>query len=38
MSRFVRRFLIIGIAISITLAGGTIGFHLIDHYPVFDAF
>jgi voltage-gated potassium channel len=38
MNRFVRRFLIIGIAISITLAGGTIGFHLIDHYPVFDAF
>ncbi|HXK05678.1 MAG TPA: potassium channel protein [Verrucomicrobiae bacterium] len=38
MNRFARRFLIIGIALAFTLATGTVGFHLIDHYPLFDAF
>ncbi|HTS60460.1 MAG TPA: potassium channel protein [Candidatus Acidoferrales bacterium] len=38
MNRFARRFLIIGTAILVTLTIGTAGFHLIDHYPLFDAF
>src|SRR3954465_5647328 len=33
-----RRLLLIPLAIATTLAMGTIGFSLIEHYPVFDAF
>ncbi|MGD0298837.1 MAG: potassium channel protein [Bryobacteraceae bacterium] len=38
MERFRKRFILIGSAILITQLGGTLGFVLIDHYPVFDAF
>jgi len=38
MEHLPRRLAIIAIAIVATLAFGTIGFVLIDHYPVFDAF
>lgn len=38
MSRLARRFLLIVLAIGFTLAIGTAGFTIIDHYPPFDAF
>src|ERR1700757_4052922 len=38
MGRLARRFFLTLIAIASTLAIGTIGFTVIDHYPVFDAF
>lgn len=38
MDHVARRLAIIAIAVAITLAGGTLGFALIEHYPVFDAF
>src|SRR5215470_10777472 len=38
MSRLARRFLLLSSALLATLAIGTIGFTLIDHYPPFDAF
>jgi len=38
MLRFRKRLLLIVIAVLLILAGGTLGFVLIDHYPVFDAF
>ena len=38
MSRFRRRLFFICLAIATTLAIGTVGFTLIEHYPVFDAF
>lgn len=38
MDRLRRRLAIIAIAMVITLGGGTMGFVLIEHYPVFDAF
>ncbi len=38
MDHLPRRLAFIAIALTLTLAGGTIGFVLIEHYPVFDAF
>ncbi len=38
MNRIVRRFIYLLAAVGITLATGTAGFILIDHYPPFDAF
>jgi voltage-gated potassium channel len=38
MSRLTRRLLIIVLALISTLAIGTVGFTVIEHYPVFDAF
>ena len=38
MSRLARRFLLTLLAIVFTLAVGTVGFTVIDHYPPFDAF
>jgi voltage-gated potassium channel len=38
MAHLPRRLAIIAIAILATLAFGTVGFVVIDHYPVFDAF
>jgi voltage-gated potassium channel len=38
MGHLPRRLAYIAIALIVTLAGGTIGFALIDHYPLFDAF
>src|SRR5436305_4811685 len=38
MSRFARRFRLTLLAILSTLAIGTVGFTVIDHFPVFDAF
>jgi voltage-gated potassium channel len=38
MERFRKRFILIASALLITQFGGTLGFILIDHYPVFDAF
>jgi voltage-gated potassium channel len=38
MERFRKRFILIAGALLIIQAGGTLGFLLIDHYPVFDAF
>src|SRR5690348_4474236 len=38
MSRLTRRFLLIGLALGATLLIGTVGFTVIDHFPVFDAF
>jgi voltage-gated potassium channel len=38
MSRLTRRLLLILLAIGTTLTIGTVGFTVIEHYPVFDAF
>jgi voltage-gated potassium channel len=38
MSRLARRLILIGLSLAATLSIGTVGFTLIDHYPVFDAF
>ena len=38
MDHLPRRLAFITIAILATLAFGTVGFVVIDHYPVFDAF
>jgi len=38
MNRIVRRFVYLLAAVGVTLATGTMGFVLIDHYPPFDAF
>ncbi len=38
MAHLPRRLALIAIALTLTLAGGTLGFVLIEHYPVFDAF
>src|SRR5689334_633045 len=38
MNRLARRFLILAAALLVTLGTGTLGFRLIDHYPLFDAF
>ncbi len=38
MDHLPRRLAIIAFAMALTLAGGTTGFVLIEHYPVFDAF
>src|SRR5882724_3364925 len=38
MGHLKRRLAIIAIAMVATLGGGTAGFVLIEHYPVFDAF
>ena len=38
MGHLRRRLILIAVALSLVLAGGTIGFMLIEHYPVFDAF
>jgi len=38
MSRLARRFVLLGSLVTASLAIGTIGFTVIDHYPVFDAF
>src|SRR5580658_10295933 len=38
MDHLPRRLTLIAIAVALTLAGGTVGFVLIEHYPVFDAF
>jgi len=38
MNQFARRFLILAAALLATLITGTVGFALIDHFPVFDAF
>lgn len=38
MLRFRRRLILIVIALLLILAGGTLGFVLIEHYPPFDAF
>src|SRR3984885_5992033 len=38
MDHLPRRLAFIAIALVLTLAGGTLGFVLIEHYPVFDAF
>lgn len=38
MAHLPRRLAFIAIALALTLAGGTLGFVLIEHYPVFDAF
>jgi voltage-gated potassium channel len=38
MNRLARRFIILGVALVATLVIGTVGFSVIDHYPVFDAF
>jgi len=38
MDHLPRRLAIIVLAMTLVLAGGTAGFVLIDHYPVFDAF
>ena len=38
MDHLPRRLALIAIALAMTLAGGTAGFVLIEHYPVFDAF
>src|ERR1700681_2998613 len=38
MDHLPRRLAFIALAMGLTLAGGTVGFVLIDHYPVFDAF
>jgi len=38
MGHLRRRLILIGIAIAAVLSGGTVGFMLIEHYPVFDAF
>ena len=38
MARFRKRLIFIAIAVIVILAGGTLGFILIEHYPPFDAF
>src|ERR1700689_242059 len=38
MGQLRRRLAIIALAMLVTLGGGTLGFVLIEHYPVFDAF
>src|SRR5271170_7376718 len=38
MDHLPRRLLLIALAMTATLAGGTLGFVLIEHYPLFDAF
>src|SRR6201988_532138 len=38
MHRFRTRLVLIGSAVGLILAGGTLGFVWIDHYPPFDAF
>ncbi len=38
MNRIARRFIYLLAAVGVTLATGTVGFVLIDHYPTFDAF
>jgi voltage-gated potassium channel len=38
MGQLRRRLALIALAMVVTLSGGTLGFVLIDHYPVFDAF
>ena len=38
MERFRKRFILIVSALLVTQLGGTLGFILIEHYPVFDAF
>ena len=38
MNRLVRRFLLTALAVAATLALGTVGFVVIEHYPPFDAF
>jgi len=38
MLRFRRRLILIVVALLLILAGGTLGFVLIEHYPPFDAF
>src|SRR5437868_6170121 len=38
MKHLSRRLSLIALAMGLTLAGGTLGFVLIEHYPVFDAF
>jgi len=38
MDHLPRRLAFIAIALTLTLAGGTLGFVLIEHHPVFDAF
>ena len=38
MNRLARRFLILAAALLATLITGTVGFALIDHFPLFDAF
>ena len=38
MGHLRRRLILIAIALALVLTGGTIGFVLIEHYPVFDAF
>jgi voltage-gated potassium channel len=38
MARLQRRLLFIALAMAATLSGGTLGFVLIEHYPLFDAF
>ncbi len=38
MDHLKRRLLLIALAMTATLAGGTLGFVLIEHYPLFDAF
>src|SRR5713226_8092328 len=38
MEQLPRRLSLITLAMALTLAGGTAGFVLIEHYPVFDAF
>ena len=38
MGHLRHRLILIGIALALVLACGTIGFMLIEHYPVFDAF
>jgi voltage-gated potassium channel len=38
MARFRRRLIFITSALALIVAGGTLGFILIDHYPPFDAF
>jgi voltage-gated potassium channel len=38
MNRVTRRLLVIALAIATTLGVGTVGFRVIEHWPVFDAF
>jgi voltage-gated potassium channel len=38
MDHLPRRLALITLAVALTLGGGTLGFVLIEHYPVFDAF